>query len=165
MRLKELIDEDFVNYKKPVMYIGTIFCSGKCCREANIPLSVCQNYEWNNSPIIDIDTRDIIERYLNNSITSGICFGGLEPFQQFGELLDFIHRFRTEYQCNDIIIIYTGFYKNEIPYMINKLKRYSNIVVKFGRFIPDDKKRYDPILGIYLSSQNQYAEIISEEQI
>lgn len=42
MRVKTVVDEDFTNYKKPAMFIGTISCGGKCCIEAGIPLSVCQ---------------------------------------------------------------------------------------------------------------------------
>lgn len=42
MRVKTIVDEDFTNYKKPAMFIGTISCGGKCCIEAGIPLSVCQ---------------------------------------------------------------------------------------------------------------------------
>ena len=46
MRVKTIVDEDFTNYKKPAMFIGTISCGGKCCIEAGIPLSVCQNDGW-----------------------------------------------------------------------------------------------------------------------
>ena len=33
MIIKGIIDEDFVNYKKPSMFLGTCFCDLKCCRE------------------------------------------------------------------------------------------------------------------------------------
>jgi len=36
-----------------------------------------------------------------------------------------------------------------------------NIIIKYGRFIPDKEKHYDEVLGIYLASDNQYAERIS----
>ena len=39
MRLKALIDEDFTNYKKPSMFIGTISCNWKCCKEQNLDVS------------------------------------------------------------------------------------------------------------------------------
>jgi hypothetical protein len=39
----------------------------------------------------------------------------------------------------------------------NLLKGYGNIVVKFGRFIPNQEKHYDSVLGVELSSFNQYA--------
>ena len=43
MRIKMLVEEDFTNYKKAAMVIGAISCGGKCCTEAGITLSVCQN--------------------------------------------------------------------------------------------------------------------------
>ena len=63
--------------------------------------------------------------------------------------------------CNDDIVIYTGFYKNEIFNKIDQLKQFKNIIVKFGRFIPNQKSHYDPVLGVNLASDNQYAERIS----
>lgn len=41
------------------------------------------------------------------------------------------------------------------------LSEYKNIVVKFGRYIPGQEKHYDEVLGVYLASDNQYAEKIS----
>jgi len=41
MRIKTIKDEDFVNYKKASMFIGTATCDFKCCKEAGIPLEVC----------------------------------------------------------------------------------------------------------------------------
>lgn len=163
MRVKELIDEDFVNYKKPVMYIGTAFCSGKCYKELGMPETLCQNHVWKTTSIKEIENDTLISRYLNNPITQGICFGGLEPFEQFDEIISFIEAFRTQYKCNDQIVIYTGFYEEEITSYITQLKPYSNIIVKFGRFLPNDKRRYSSTLGVYLSSSNQYAKEIGEK--
>ena len=47
--------------------------------------------------------------------------------------------------------------------LLDALKRYKNIIVKFGRFIPNRNKHIDNILGVELHSDNQYGEIISEE--
>lgn len=58
-------------------------------------------------------------------------------------------------------MVYTGYYKEEILEEIEQLKQYSNIIIKFGRYIPNEKKHYDEILGIDLASSNQYAEKIS----
>ena len=57
--------------------------------------------------------------------------------------------------------IYTGYYKNEIQDQIDVLKLYPNIIVKFGRYIPNQSPHYDKILGVELASNNQYAEKIS----
>lgn len=158
MRIKTIIDEDFVNYKQPVMYIGTAQCNGKCCLEAGIPLTVCQNDGWRKSATIEMTDETIIQRYLSNDITKAICFSGLEPFEQFDELLSFIKTLREDYHCNDTVVIYTGFEKNEIAPQIEQLRRLGNIVVKYGRYIPDTKAHFDDTLGVFLASFNQYAE-------
>ena len=44
---------------------------------------------------------------------------------------------------------------------IEELERCENIIVKYGRYIPDQEKHYDEVLGVYLASNNQYAERIS----
>ena len=62
---------------------------------------------------------------------------------------------------DDDIVIYTGYNYDEIKEQINTLKYYKNIIIKFGRFIPNQPHHYDKILGIELSSPNQYAERIS----
>lgn len=154
-----IIDEDFINYKEAAMFIGTTRCSGKCCTEANIPFSVCQNAELKVTPTVDIPNERIIYRYQNNPITRAIVFGGLEPFEQFDELVCFIDAFRAVSQ--DDVIIYTGYYPDEIRDCIGVLKEWPNIIIKFGRYVPNKASRYDSILGINLISDNQYAEKVS----
>lgn len=161
MKLKTIVDEDFVNYQSPVMYIGTARCNGKCCREAGIPLSVCQNDGWRANATIDMADEKIIERYIDNDITSAICFAGLEPFEQYDEMFALIKKLRTDYHCNDTVIIYTGYNKNEISSSISELQQFKNIIIKYGRYVPNQKRHYDKVLGVYLASDNQYAEYIS----
>lgn len=161
MKIKTIVDEDFVNYKAPVMYIGTSRCNGKCCREAGIPLSVCQNDGWRANATIEMADDDIIKRYLDNDITGAICFAGLEPFEQFDQMYDLIAKFRKEYNRDDTVLIYTGYYKEEIAEQVEKLKEFKNIIIKFGRFIPNNPSRFDEVLGVHLASDNQYAEQIS----
>jgi len=161
MRVKEIIDEDFVNYKKPSMFIGTISCGGKCCIEAGIPMSVCQNDGWRSCASIDIPTSKLCKRYLDNDITSAIVFGGLEPFEQTDEMFSVIKSLRLIYHCNDDIVIYTGYNPEEIMEDVEFLKRLPNIIIKYGRYIPNRSSRYDDVLGVTLASDNQYAERIS----
>lgn len=161
MIVRTIVDEDFVQYKEPCMYIATAFCNGKCCKEVGIPLSVCLNDAWRGTATIAMVDEGIIERYLSNSITTTICFAGLEPFEQFNQVYDFIEKLRKDYSCNDMVLIYTGYTKEEIPEQIDKLKDFDNIIVKFGRFIPDKPSRFDDVLGVQLASDNQYAERIS----
>lgn len=161
MIIRTIVDEDFVQYKEPCMYIATAFCNGKCCKEAGIPLSVCLNDEWRNTATIAMVDDGIIKRYLSNGITKAICFAGLEPFEQFEQMYILIEKLRKEYHCNDTVLIYTGYYKEEIVEQVEKLKELKNIIIKFGRFIPNNPGRFDEVLGVHLASDNQYAEQIS----
>lgn len=158
MRVKTIVDEDFTNYKKPAMFIGTISCGGKCCIEAGIPLSVCQNDGWRASATISIDDEQLCLRYLNNPLTESIVFGGLEPLEQFDELCSFLEVLRGQFQCKDDVVIYTGYYFEEVPEWIQQLATYGNVIVKFGRYIPNQKHIFDEVLGVELASDNQYAE-------
>lgn len=155
MRIKSLQDEDFVNYKKPSMFICTASCGGKCCKELNLPLSICQNDELRSCPTSQYDDIRIIRRYLSNPITHAIVFGGLEPFEQYDEVADFIQLFR-EFSEDDVVI-YTGYNEEELPEQIKELRQYGSVIVKFGRFIPDQESHYDEVLGVNLASNNQYA--------
>jgi hypothetical protein len=157
MEVKQIIDEDFVNYKIPSMYIGFPKCSFKCEKECG--KRVCQNGVLAASPTIDIDIDNIVSRYMSNFITSAIVIAGLEPFDSYDDLFSLMQSFRKH--TDDDIVIYTGFYKGEILDQINQIINLKNIVIKFGRYIPDQEKHYDDILGVYLASDNQYAERIS----
>ncbi len=159
IRLKGLIEEDFINYKKPSMFLATSICDWKCCIEQNIDVSICQNSTLASQNTIGVSIDKIIDRYINNPLTQSIVMGGLEPFLQFDEILSFIKEFRIK--CNDDIVIYTGYYESEIQNEINMLKQFSNIIIKFGRFKPNDKNKFDDVLGIELASNNQYAIKIS----
>ena len=161
MRIKQIVEEDFVNYREASMFLGTISCNGKCCIEAGIPLTVCQNDPLRESCYLTVPDDVLIERYLKNPITSSIVFGGLEPFEQYDELLLFIQTLRNEYNCEDTVVIYTGYNRNEIETMVDELAQFKNIIIKFGRYVPNDTSRYDEVLGVTLASQNQYAERIS----
>ena len=160
MKIKGLQDEDFVNYKKPSMFIGTSICDWKCCNEQCLDKSICQNSSLANSKTIDVSADEIYRRYINNPITKAVVIGGLEPMLQFSDVLELIKIFRDN-SCNDDIVIYTGYYKEEIADKIALLSKYKNIIIKFGRFIPNQEKHYDEVLGVYLASNNQHAEKIS----
>ena len=161
MRVKTIVDEDFVNYSKPSMFIGTISCGGKCCLEGGFPLSVCQNDGWRGCAPINIADEVIVKRYLNNPITKSIVLGGMEPMEQSDEVLALIKTLRDDYGCHDDVVIYTGYYPDEVTAILEKLQSFDNIVVKFGRYIPNIKSRFDDVLGVTLVSENQYAERIS----
>ena len=152
MKIKGLIDEDFVNYKLPSMFIATSKCSFKC--DAECGKAVCQNLPLATAPVIDVSCKDLVDRYMRNNISQSVCFGGLEPFDDVEGLMTFIREFRSRF--NDDIVIYTGYYENEIRPYINELKKdFKNIVVKFGRYVPDQQPHYDEVLGVNLASNNQ----------
>lgn len=154
MKINSIKIEDFVNYKKPSMFIGMGTCTWKCCKESNIPITVCQNHELINNTK-DVDVTSIIEAYKNNSITEALVIGGLEPFDTFSDLLTLVDSFRQ--LCSDDIVIYTGYYPYEISNYLTHLCEYENIIIKFGRFIPNNNPHRDDVLGVDLISDNQYA--------
>lgn len=161
MRVKTIKTEWFQDYKKPSMFIGTISCGGKCCIENGLPLSVCQNDGWRGSAPINIQDDLIAEMYLKDHITQAVVFGGLEPMEQFDELMELIKVLRANFGCHDDIVIYTGYNRDEIEKQVVQLQKFDNIIVKFGRYIPKRASRFDEVLGVTLSSDNQYAERIS----
>lgn len=157
MIINQVIDEDFVNYKLPSMYIGFPKCSFKCEKECG--MRVCQNSILATSPTINVDVDVLVNRYMNNFITNAVVIAGLEPFDSYSELFEFVSKLR---ECTeDDIVVYTGYYKDEITQYIEELKQYKNIVIKFGRYIPNQKSHYDEVLGVNLASDNQYANRIS----
>jgi len=158
MLVKGIYDEDFVNYKKPAMIISFPKCSFKCDKECG--QNVCQNSQLAKQKSIEISYLDVVERYLRNKYTTAIVFGGLEPFDSPEDLVNLIREFRKH--TLDDIVIYTGYYEYEIDnFLLDFLKESKNIIVKFGRFIPNSTSIYDEILGIKLASNNQFAKIIS----
>lgn len=156
MRVKGIIEEDFTNFKLPSMFITTCFCDFKCCTESNLGIEVCQNAPLAQAPSKDIPDSVIYQHFANNPITKAVVIGGMEPFLQIDEVETLIKLFRSNGDISPIVI-YTGYYPNEIQPKLDRLKKYKNIIIKFGRFIPDKANRYDDILGITLSSDNQFA--------
>jgi hypothetical protein len=167
MLVKGIIDEDFVNYKKPSMYIASSKCSFKCDKECGC--EVCQNSELAHQQSYSIGVRTLIKRYLTNPITKAIVISGLEPFDTPEMLYDIVLGFR-DIGVMDDIVIYTGYTEDELSLddsgrqsvaAYNWLKHYPNIYVKFGRFVPDQTPHFDEVLGVKLASDNQYGKKVS----
>lgn len=159
MFIKSIIDEDFVNYKKTSMFIGTSSCTWKCCKEGNFDIQICQNSQLAKQKDFNVSYDYLYKRYINNHITKSVVLGGLEPFDQFEDVFNLIKTFR-ENNCLDDFVIYTGYYEHEIGHYIKELSKFDNIYVKFGRYIPNSESIYDEILGINLASKNQYCKKI-----
>ena len=111
MLIKGIIDEDFLNYKKPSMYIASSKCSFKCDKECGC--EVCQNSELAHQQSYSIGVRTLIKRYLTNPITKAIVISGLEPFDTPEMLYDIVLGFR-DIGVMDDIVIYTGYTEEEL---------------------------------------------------
>lgn len=153
MIIKGITDEDFINYKKPAMFIAFPRCSFKCEKECGI--CCCQNSNLALSSGIEVTAAALVQRYVGNPISESVVIGGLEPFDTFDDLVELVDALRSKTQ--DDIVIYTGYNEDEVVDKLPRLTKHSNIIIKFGRFVPNDTKRYDEVLGIYLASQNQHA--------
>ena len=157
MLLKGLIEEDFLQYKEPSMFLIFPSCTMKCDRECGRP--ICQNSDLANAPLIGIEVEKLVQRYLDNPITKAIVCGGLEPmdsFEQLVELVRVLRRFSA-----DFVVVYTGYRNDEIEDELEELSKFPNIIVKFGRYVPDQEPHFDEVLGVNLASSNQYAARIS----
>lgn len=155
MILKDIVLEDFSNYKEPSMFLICPYCSFKCDIENGN--KVCQNSELVKLENKNISNENIIKSYLNNNISKAIVLGGLEPFDS-QDIKQFIEDFREK--SNDKIIIYTGYTEKEVIDRFNWILDYHNLIIKYGRYIPNRNKIYDETLCMYLASDNQYAKEI-----
>lgn len=156
LKVKMIVDEDFINFKQPSMYIATCLCDFKCCREQGLDISICQNSEIVNQPTIEISNETIYERFISNDISKAVVIGGLEPMKQFDEVISLIKYFRDR-SCYCPFVIYTGYEPNEIERQVRQITitGRNNIYFKFGRFVPNQQPHYDEVLGIKLISDNQ----------
>lgn len=159
MKIKWIKDLDYDNYKNPSMFIGVCECDWKCCVEQNIEKTCCWNNDLYDLKATDISSQELYERYIKNKKTKAIVIGGFEPFLQIEEIIELIEYFRKN-NCNSDFVIYTGYYEHEIEEELKKLKRFKNIIIKFGRFKQNENPHYDKILGLYLSNESQYAKRI-----
>lgn len=157
MQIKGLKDEDFVNYKKPSMFIIFPNCSFKCDKENGCNL--CQNSHLAQEPVMNIPVNTILHRYLQNNLTKAIVCGGLEPFDSENELFELVELARDYMGIRDDIVIYTGYTEEELQnnFVFKQIIQFPNIVIKFGRFRPNEEAHFDEVLGIKLASNNQYA--------
>ena len=169
MLVKGIIDEDFINYKKPAMVIEFPYCDLKCDRECG--RVVCQNSPLLKEPNIEIRADKLICKFFENDISEAIILQGMEPLDSFGDVLKLLSILNLPaFRVKAIdVVIYTGYtkeelqnkiYKDNISYL-DKLKRYKNVIIKYGRYIPDQVPHYDEVLGVNLASDNQYAERLS----
>lgn len=155
IKLKD-ITEVFQDYRKPSLFLCVCGCDWKCCTEAGIPVTTCQNHKIQSQRPVEVPFKDILDLF-NKGFMKAIIVGGLEPFLQKDELLALIRYLRYNGVSADIVI-YTGYYPEEIEeQVLNDIISNHNIIIKYGRFKPDFDSRYDDVLGVTLASSNQYA--------
>lgn len=161
LTLKGIKFEDFTNYKKGAMFLAFPKCSWKCEKDCGIK-GICQNSELALQQNYTWSIESIIQKYQESPFTEAVVCGGLEPFDSFNQLLLFIQEFRKV--SDDDIVIYTGYTEREVYDLIylSPLLKYKNIIIKFGRYIPNSENKYDEILGVTLASQNQYAKRVTK---
>jgi hypothetical protein len=128
-------------------------CTWKCGREH------CQNYDLITAPDIVVDVNELVMRFMENPISEAIVLGGLEPMDSFDDVCKFITALRRV--SSAMVVIQTGYTQDEVrDKLLVLMKRYTNITMKFGRYIPNDTLTWDGELGIHLASQNQYGVIM-----
>lgn len=158
MILKGVIGQDFVQYKEPSMTLMFPRCSFKCDKECG--QQVCHNSLMALSPDIEIDVYSIVKRFLDNMMVHALVCGGLEPLDSSHDLNRLISLLRF-CDCDDTVVIYTGYTEEEVIQNFSWVYGHKNIIIKFGRFIPNKPSRYDELLGVTLASDNQYAKKIT----
>ena len=168
MRVRKLLTERFQDYKVPSMYLAACFCDWKCCPDKPY---VCQNNPVTKLPVTDIPDDEILDAYLADPITEAIVIAGLEPLLQVREVASLIRR-AVERDVRTTFVIYTGYTKDEAKYIgfFDELKATGfgsgvDVIMKYGRYIPDRQPHFDEVLGVDLASDNQYGERVIRADI
>lgn len=136
------------------------YCTFKCNKECG--RDICQNTPLKDSQLLDISADEIVEKYVSNPISEAIVMQGLEPFDSFEDLCALVCRFSKK--SVDDIVIFTGYEEDEITDKVADLESLTmsnTLIIKFGRFIPGQQPHVDPVLGVKLASDNQYAKEIA----
>ena len=160
MIIKGIIDECIGDYKKTSMYIAMPYCSFKCDKENGVQL--CQNWRLAAAPEQTVLINGLMRNYINNPITEAIVLQGLEPFDSLIDLYT-VAAALEDFNITDDLVIYTGYNRDEVKSKLKPLYKIpGNLIIKWGRYIPNQKPHYDPVLGIYLTSDNQYGELMKQ---
>lgn len=145
MIVKEFIIEDFNSYQYPSSTI--IFPNNAA-----------------DQPILDIPDKGIIETSIYNRKAKALVVKNLTPINDgyFEDVLELLRKLRVEYHKTDFMfILYTDYNKEDIQDKIYEMRAYVGpVIVKFGKHDPALPPKWDSVLGIPLSSSNQYAERI-----
>ena len=153
MIVKNIIDEVFSDYSKISMLIAVPKCTTKCWERLNLSPTICQNHQLHKEPNLDISNKDIIDRYINNPLTSAIVLGGMDSWDSLDEIIEFIKEFRE--LSDDDCVLYTGKELEIIEKDFDKLKEFKNIYIKYGHYNPTLEPIIDELTKVKLASSNQ----------
>ena len=120
---------------------------------------MCQNNHIAKVSDLEVSIETLYNEYIKNPIPQAVVLGGLEPFDSWCDVYELISYFRRR-EITDMFIIYTGYTEeelNETTILSTLRSEFKNIIIKFGRYIPDQIGHYDKVLGVELASDNQYA--------
>ncbi len=158
IEVKGVILEDFVNYKKPCMTLMMPNCSFKCNKEYGS--NICHNSSLAAAPLQTVHINSLMRKYISNPITEAIVLQGLEPFDDLISTYT-VAAALSDFNITDDFVIYTGYTREEVASKLKPLYTTpGHLIIKWGRYIPNQKPHYDSILGVYLASDNQYGELI-----
>ena len=160
IEVKGIIWEDMVNYKKISTTLMFPKCDFKCDKENGVQL--CQNWELAAAPSITVPINGFMRKYKSNPITEAIILQGLEPLDSLIDVLT-VAAGLNDFNIQDDFVIYTGYNRDELPErVIQDLTSIvpGHLIIKWGRYLPNQKSHYDNILGVNLASDNQYGELI-----
>lgn len=157
MQYKNIMFDDVVNYKETSMFISACFCDWKCCKEIGADICLCQNSPAYCLKIKEIDNEKLVRKYLKLGTMHAVVLGGFEPLwnNSWNDVFEFLKCFRKSTQ--DPIVIYTGYHEDEVEDKIEQLKGLGNVIVKFGRYRPNQQPHHDDVLGVDLANDEQHA--------
>ena len=146
MLIKELIVEDFNSYMYPTTTV-------------RLPSG-----DPDEVPLFPMPDNGIIELFVYNDKTRALVIKNFAPLNSssFDEIIELLRKLRVEYKQKDsLFILYTDYDKKDIEDKLLALRSYVGpVIVKFGQYDPTYPPKMDSVLGIMLSSSNQYAERI-----
>lgn len=158
IEVKGIIWEDTVNYKKICTTLMMPNCSFKCDKENGT--QVCQNWELAAAPSQTVLINSFMRRYKENPLTEALVLQGLEPFDSLIDIYT-VAAGLSDFNITDDLVIYTGYTREELGSKIKPLYTIpGHLIIKWGRYIPNQKPHFDPVLGVYLASDNQYGELL-----
>lgn len=148
-----------VNYKKISTTLMFPICkSFKCDKENGVQL--CQNWRLAAAPSQTVHINGFMRNYMNNPITEAIVIQGLEPFDSLIDLYT-VAAALQDFNITDDLVIYTGYTREEVGCKLKPLFQIpGHLIIKWGRYRPNQEPHYDPVLGVKLASDNQYGELI-----